>query len=221
VGGLAEMISGDEWQYLVSVGNLRRFPVGKSLMRQGDPADCVMLLGTGRVKVLRVDASGNCLLLAVRGPGELIGEIGLFGDGRRSGTVTAIEACRASVITADRFTAVVRSLGLENVLLRHMSRRLCEGEDIRAELAALPADRRIACALLRWTEPLAVGQAGIRQGERVCVGLRQMELAYAAGLARSTLAAELNELRARGIIATGRRQIVITDLAKLRQVAQG
>lgn len=221
MGGLAEMILGDNWQYLLSVGNSRQFPAGKPLMRQGDHADCVMLLDIGRIKVTRVDSSGNCLLLAVRGAGELVGEIGLFGDGRRSATVTALELCRTSVITADRFTVMIRNLGLESALLRHMSRRLCEGEDVRAELAALPADRRVACALLRWAEPLATEPNGTGRSGRVCIGLRQTELAYAAGLARSTLAAELNKLRAKGIVATRRRQIVVTDPAALRQVAEG
>jgi CRP/FNR family transcriptional regulator, cyclic AMP receptor protein len=53
----------------------------------------------------------------------------------------------------------------------------------------------------------------------VDVGLDQTEVGQAAGLSRSTVAVELARLRQQGVIATGRRRIVITDMARLRALA--
>jgi CRP-like cAMP-binding protein len=115
------------------------------------------------------------------------------------------------MISAERFLLLVRSLGLESELLRHAMDRIREGEAWRAEMAALPAGPRIVRTLLRLAAP---GPA-----TSVDVGLDQTELGQAAGLARSTVAAELARLREKGLIATGRRRIVITDLGRLRALA--
>jgi CRP-like cAMP-binding protein len=51
------------------------------------------------------------------------------------------------------------------------------------------------------------------------VALSQSELGQAAGLARSTVAAELARLRELGAIDTGRGHILVTDLGRLRAAA--
>ncbi|MFD0852081.1 cyclic nucleotide-binding domain-containing protein, partial [Actinomadura adrarensis] len=62
-------------QRLIAAGTGRRFRPGQTLLRQGEPAFHVLLLVSGRVKVLLTMSDGEVLLLAVRGPGELLGEI--------------------------------------------------------------------------------------------------------------------------------------------------
>jgi|HubBroStandDraft_5_1064220.scaffolds.fasta_scaffold100240_3 hypothetical protein len=61
-------------------------------MRQGDPGSHVFILAAGRVKIARVDSEGNELLLAVRGVGDIVGELAVLGGGLRSATVTALDA---------------------------------------------------------------------------------------------------------------------------------
>lgn len=100
---------------------------GSTVLRQGDTATHVLLLLAGRVRVSRVAADGTVLVLAVRGPGELLGEMAVLGDDDRSATVTAIDRCETRSIPAARFVGLVRSLGLEGELLRHAMRRIREG----------------------------------------------------------------------------------------------
>jgi CRP-like cAMP-binding protein len=180
-------------------------------MRQGEPATHVLLLVAGRVKVVRTSRDGNVLVLAVRGPGEILGDISVLGGESRSATVIAVDPCETRFIPADRFLVLVRSLGMQTQLLRHAMSRIREGEAWRAEIAALPAGPRLVRTLLRLATP---GPA-----MPVDVGLDQTEVGQAAGLSRSTVAVELARLRHQGVIATGRRRIVITDLARLRALA--
>jgi CRP/FNR family transcriptional regulator, cyclic AMP receptor protein len=181
-------------------------------MRQGEPPTHVLALVGGRVKVLRVSPDGNVLVLAIRGPGELLGDISVLGDEDRSATVIAVDRCETRIIPADRFLFLVRSLGLEAELLRHAMSRIREAEAWRAELATLPAGPRLVRTLLRLAAPGPAMSAD--------VGLDQTELGQAAGLSRSTVAVELARLREQGIIATARRRIVITDLPRLRALAE-
>lgn len=161
--------------------------------------------------MIRDSPDGSVLVLAVRGPGEILGDISVLGGEGRSATVIAVDPCETRMIPAERFVRLVRSLGLESELLRHAMSRIREGEAWRAELAALPAGPRIVRTLLRLAAPAPAMP--------IDVGLDQTELGHASGLARSTVAAELARLREQGLVATSRRRIVITDLSRLRALA--
>ncbi|WP_245667385.1 Crp/Fnr family transcriptional regulator [Actinomadura macra] len=205
-------VSGRVWERLVSAGSERRFGAGEVVLRQGDPPTHVLLLVSGRVKVSLTLPKGEVLLLAVRGPGELLGEMAVLGEDDRSATVVAVDACVARVVTAERFRLLTQSAGVRDELLRRALRRIREGETWRAETAALPAGPRVARALVR----LAVAATG----DPVDVGLGQTEIGQAVGLSRSVVAAELARLRERGLVMTARRRIVIVDLPGLRALAE-
>lgn len=199
------------WESLAAAGAEQRFHTGDVLLRQGDPPSHVLLLLAGRVKALLTLPDGEAVLLAVRGPGELLGEIAVLGGDDRSATVVAVDPCVTRVLTADRFRALVRSLGAEPELLRRAMRRQREVEAWRADTAALPAGRRVVRALLRLAVPGRDGRPG--------VGLGQSEIGQAVGLSRGVVAAELARLRDQGVIATERGRTVITDLPRLRDLA--
>jgi CRP-like cAMP-binding protein len=123
-----------------------------------------------------------------------------------------MERCETRIIPAARFLLLMRSMGLERQLFRHITARIREGEAWRADLAALPAGPRLARTLVRLAVP---GPDGLAD-----VVLDQAELGLATGLSRSTVAAELGRLRKWGVVVTARRRIVITDLPKLRTLAE-
>jgi CRP/FNR family transcriptional regulator, cyclic AMP receptor protein len=205
-------VSREKWSRLTSAGTTRRHEPGAVLLHQGDPATHVYVLVAGRVKVLRTSVDGDVLVLAIRGPGEILGDIAVLGEEDRSATVVAVDRCETRVITADRFLQLVRSLDLEAELLRHAMSRIREAEAWRAEVATLPAGPRLVRTLLRL--------AAAAPAAAVDVGLSQTEIGQAAGLSRSTVAVEFARLRQRGFIATARRRIVITNLAGLRALAE-
>ncbi|GAA3952273.1 Crp/Fnr family transcriptional regulator [Actinomadura viridis] len=205
------VLSEDAWKHLVSLGGMRRHEAGTTLLLQGDPPAFVLALVSGRVKVVQASADGDSLVLAVRGPGEILGDYSVLGDTPRSATVIAVDRCETRSVPADRFLAFVRAHGLEAQLFRHAIGRILEGETWRAEMATLPAGPRLASTLIRFSTP---GHA-----VRADVELDQTELGRATGLARSTVAAELSRLRDLGLITTGRRRVTITDPAGLRTLA--
>ena len=201
-------VSARTWARLLEAGFERRHEPGQVLIRQGDPGAYVLALLAGRVKVVWTSADGDDVVLAIRAAGDIIGEMAILGVADRSATAIAIDSCTARVIPADRFRQLMRSPALQNEFLRHAMARLREGEELRAELATLAAGPRLARTLLQFVP------AGF--GPPVDVALSQSELARAAGLSRSTVAAQLGRLRNQGAIDTGRGHVVITDLDRLR-----
>jgi CRP/FNR family transcriptional regulator, cyclic AMP receptor protein len=205
-------ISAEAWGRLLSAGASHRYDPGDVLLQQGAPATHVLALVAGRVKVVRTSRDGSGLVLGVRGPGEILGDIAVLGSDDRSATVTAIDRCNAHIITADRFLLLVRSMGLETYLLRHAMARIREGEEWRSELATLPAGPRLARTLMHLATPGPDGSADIV--------LDQAELAQAAGLSRSTAAAELARLREQGVIVTLHRRVIIANLSRLQSLIE-
>jgi CRP/FNR family cyclic AMP-dependent transcriptional regulator len=206
--GLGTLLPGEAWQALLTSGTVRRFERGEILMRQGEPGSYVFILVTGRVKVARVDVDGNELLLAIRGVADIVGELAVLGGRMRSATVTALVPCITYVLSASTFLRIVRERRVEEILLRYLIDRQRESDDARAELAGLNAMQRVGRVLLRF--------ASVAGGEHPDLDISQDELAAAAGLSRASVAAALAILRQHGLVATGRRSLVIQDLPGLR-----
>lgn len=230
VEGLAAILSADIWSRLISAGAARVFEPGRVLMQQGEVADHVVVILDGRVKVTKVDVDGNTLVVAIRGAGELVGELALLReDHRRTATVTALDWCSTRIIALGEFSALARERGLDGRMLRHVAQRLVEAEDVRADLAVVPAGQRVVKTLLRLAVPRRrslVAANGSHRGDQrsrgnghIDVGISQSELAVAAGVHRSTAADELRTLREDGVVQTARGRIIILDLARLRERA--
>src|SRR5271170_6266435 len=69
------------------------YPKGRVIFSQGDPADAVFYIQTGSVKVSVVSRQGKEAVVAMLGPGELMGEGCLNGQQRRLGTALAMSEC--------------------------------------------------------------------------------------------------------------------------------
>ena len=214
--GLGAELPPDAWSALLQAGPARRFRAGDVLLRQGEPGTHVLALTAGRVKAVRSELDGTEILLAVRGPGEVIGVIAVMDGGARSATVTAMEPCVTYVLSAERFRGFLSAPAWQGHLLRHVLARHREGDAVRAELAAMATLPRVARALLRYASPRPGGGRQLPE-----IGLSQRELALSVGLSRSALAADLAELRRRGLISTGRERIEIRDAHGLDGVGRG
>ena len=73
---------------------------GRTLINEGDPAENLFAVRTGKFEVLRRGPDGRQARVAVLGPGSLLGEMGVLSGAPRAATVRAIE--NASVFTISR-----------------------------------------------------------------------------------------------------------------------
>jgi CRP/FNR family transcriptional regulator, cyclic AMP receptor protein len=216
LGGLAANLPREVWNDLLGKGTRRHFATGQLLMYQNARVDHCFALLAGRVKVARFDEEGRELVLGVRGPGELLGEMGLLWRGYRSASITAIEPCETYVITGGRFLEIVRSRRLETEILRHVISRLLDDEHLRSETSVRPASLRVARGLLHMADRALQGMASEDIAEGVDIGLNQSELASALGLSRQTIAYELAKLRRDDVVTTRSRRVVILRVDELR-----
>jgi CRP/FNR family transcriptional regulator, cyclic AMP receptor protein len=216
--GIRAEVSDHVWRDLLSHGTRRLYDAREVLVRQGDAGSRVAVIQEGRVKITRSEVNGMEAVLAVRGAGELVGEMAAIDGGDSPVTVTALRPCLASLFTASRFIGLLGSGDLVVAMLRYAVSRRREADLIRAELSLLPVSMRLVRLLLRLIE-----STGSTAGAAVDLDLDmgQEELARAIGASRSQVAATLARLRAEGILSTSRRRIVVHDHASLLAIGAG
>lgn len=217
LSGLGGLLPREAWHALINDGHVRRHKPGETLMRQGEPGRFVYVLVAGLVKVTRTEREGSELLLAIRGPGEIIGDRSVLDGGPRSATVTTLDHCETAGLPAGRFRELMRIHDCDDILIRHAFGLLRDREDRWAEKATLSAGPLVARELLR----LAAQSGDIPNGPSgVNLRLSQDDLAGCVGLSRSAVAGELQRLRDLGVVSTARRRVIIRDLRRLQALAE-
>ena len=78
---------------------------GDIIIRQGDIGDCMYVIQEGEVEII-VEQGDREVQLAVRGKGELFGEMAIFEKERRSATVRAVGTVR--LLTVDEKNLIRR-----------------------------------------------------------------------------------------------------------------
>src|SRR4051794_35928401 len=196
-------------------GRPRRFRTGATLFHEGDHSDWIGHVIKGRVKISCYGADGRERLVAVIGPGELLGELSAIDGEPRSATATALEPLEVHVLTSDEFVALLEqdpsaTLGI----LRSVIGRLRDSDKRRMEFGALDTVGRVARLLVE-----LAGRYGEETDGAISIRLplSQEELAGWAGASREAVVKALRQLRTRGWIETARREIRVLDLRALER----
>ncbi|MFE5143945.1 Crp/Fnr family transcriptional regulator [Streptomyces fagopyri] len=184
------------WSRLRALTPPRVRPARSVLLRQGDPATHVILLDSGSALVTLTGASGGQTLLAVRGAGELLGELAVLDDRPRTATVIAAEACHVHIVPAPEFLKFVNTHELLTPLLRHAISRVRESDAVRFELATASVPVRLASALYRLVE------ASSTMSAQHSVPLTQAELSQLIGASRNAVGSALRPWREEGWVRT-------------------
>lgn len=192
---------------LAALAVTRAYPPRAVLFHQGDPAGHVAVLLRGWVKVTSVSRGGQEALLAVRGPGDILGEMAAVDGLHRSGTATALMPVTAQVIDGRRFVeAVTGTPDLALALLKHLTNSVREADGKRLEYVSIGSSGRLAGLLL---ELSARHGRSTPEGIVIDLPLSQRELATAAATSREAVARAMRTLRERDVVRTRRRGVMI------------
>ena len=190
----------------------RTFAKGEVVFHEGDPADAMHLLVSGRLVVQVATPDGERASLNVLGPGDHVGELALLPHGgRRSASVIALEPATTRVLTEQAFRDLcTRHPAVQGLLVDLLAERVKELSSRLLETMYLPLDRRLYRTLLQ------LGQAYAEPGQAPAVPLTQEQLADLVGGTRPTVNQVLQRLADERIIELGRGRVVIRDLPALR-----
>jgi CRP-like cAMP-binding protein len=181
---------------------------GHVFYRPGETGEVMFLLKEGSAQLYRMSADGRKLVLARVPPSSMFGAMACIGQAMYDCFAEAVEDSLICTLTrADVNRLVLQYPSFALRLLETVAARLVEAERQLEALAFKPVVPRLAELLRREA----------RDG--VVEGLSHQDLGDRLGVYRETVTEALNELKAAGLLETGRRRIRLLDEARLQQIA--
>jgi CRP-like cAMP-binding protein len=215
--GFWDLLPVEERRALWSLGREREYPAGMILCVEGDPATHVFIVLEGWVKICSVSGDGREYVLALRSPGDIVGETAGETSGLRNATVQAVVTVRTLIVGFDRFSSFLDTHQGGGRAYRHvMTHRWRDADAMLRARTLTNGAQRLAGLLLGLAERLGGQPEGVIE---IALPLSQDELASLAGTSRATVARAFNDWRKRGLIHTGQRRVTLTDVPGLRRIA--
>lgn len=208
----------DTWHSLSRRLETRRLARGEHLFREGDPGDALHVITDGKVKICRNAADGRENVVAILGPGDLVGELAIFDSQPRGATAIAVVDCTLATLGESGFRAWLGEHPAVAVeMLRVLAVRLRQTNEAMADLVFTDVPGRIAKTLLNLAE-----RFGERSGDgvRVSHDLTQEELAQLVGASRETVNKALADFAGRGWIRLDGRAVVLLESDRLARRAR-
>ena len=216
-GSFLQAVDGRILEDLQARGRVRSYSRGSVLFHEAQAADHVALLLSGAVKVTVCDEEGRQGLLAIRGPGDLIGELGAMEGKPRFATATALEPVEALVVPASAFRDVCSAHPpAVTAVMEILSSRLRDSDRKRAEFGTRDSGARVASRLIELADRFGVP---VEEGVRINLQITQDEIALWTGCSREAVTKAMQAMRELQWLETGRRSILILDEAALRKRA--
>jgi CRP/FNR family cyclic AMP-dependent transcriptional regulator len=212
-GGLLDILGPEapRWRQMMV---RRRFGRDEVILHEGELGDTLHVIDKGRTIVEVTTAAGDVAALSVRGAGDVIGELAIIGEGRRTAKVTALEPTETLTINRARLDELRNSdPRVDRYLVTLLAEKLAEATNQLMEVLFLPVDTRVLRVLVRLADAFDSGN-----GE-VVVRVRQEDIAAMAGTRRQTANRTLKDAEAAGTIQIRRGRIEITDRKGLEKLA--
>ena len=202
----------------------RSYPAGTVILREGDPGDTCYVLRSGRARVVRQHADGRAITLTNLGPGEIFGELAMFGGEVRSATVEAIDDVQAvAILAADLKRLLNEHPEIAVKLLGALAERLRETNARIARQSFQKVSSRVAGVLAELVETgsrpggtLQAVRTGTPGGE-VVVHSTQADLAQLAGTSREAASRFLATLQRAGVVTCRRGRVIVHDPIALQR----
>src|SRR5258708_7064598 len=198
---------------VIKVAPNRRFT---TLYSEGSPADSILFLDSGLVKICKRGEDGKEIILQVVSPGDLFGEQALGMDNTRSAAAEVLQEGTIYVIPKDLF---VRFCDGRADMWRHVAQLFAQRKRDLEKKIELLCMKDVEYRILHYMAELAASFGSRLDGREYAIPLSQGELASLIGATRETTSTTLNMLQRRGLLRLGRRQLILSSLDGVRDAA--
>jgi len=197
--------SEEEVEQVLAKGRRRRFARREVVWHEGDRAETIHLIRSGRLAIRVLTALGETATVAVLGPGEAAGLIAVHvTDPFHTTSAVSLEATETIAIRVDDLTELRRRVPpVDDALLRFLADRVLDLTDQLVDALYVPADARVLRRLA------ALAKLYDRGDGEIVVPLTQEDLAGLAGVTRPTVNRVLKKEERRGALRLSRGSITI------------
>jgi CRP/FNR family cyclic AMP-dependent transcriptional regulator len=188
----------------------------QTLFMTGDEGDGCYRVEEGLLKASIAAPAGGERILAILGPGSVVGELSMIDGAPRSASVTALRDSKLSFVGRAAFQAFGQT---RPELYRHvailLARRLRDTDDALVATNFLSVKGRVARALLSLSDAFGrdIGQGRTLVRQKVS----QSDLAAMAGIARENVSRVLNDWTNRSIVSRLAGYYCLENMAALKR----
>ena len=189
----------DAQAFLDSAGvdkKVKHFKKAEIIFSQGSPAESVMYIQEGAVKLTALSASGKEAIIAVLGPGDFFGEGCMAGQPVRVGNATAIVASTVLMIEKNEMVQVLHEQhALSDLFINFVLTRNIRIEEDLIDQLFNSTEKRLARTLL-----LLARYGKQEQPQRLLPKVSQETLAEMIGTTRTRVNLFMNKFKKLGFI---------------------
>lgn len=199
-----------------SVFHVRQFAPGEHLYFDGDAANTLTFIHTGRVKVTRASADGEEMIVGFFGRGDFVGCCCLLDAAKLPCTAQAVEPTEVMCVAREDFLRMMNEHpALAVRAAQEVTRRLRLAHSKMKNLALDTVEKRVVAALLELNERFGADAKG---GVRVIPSrITRLELAQMAGTTLESASRTMSKLKRAGLVRSARDRIILLspqDLAR-------
>ena len=185
---------------LFAQGRLLSLDADQTLFLAGDEGDGCYRVEEGLLKASVTAPNGGERILAILGPGSMVGELSMIDGAPRSASVTALRDSKLHYVSKADFEALGKSSPeIYQHVMKVLARRLRDTNSALAASSFLSVKGRVARALLSLAEAFGkdVGNGRILIRQKVS----QSDLAAMAGIARENVSRVLKDWSEHGVVS--------------------
>lgn len=179
-----------------------------------DQADKVFFIHEGAVKIAGYTEDGNEIIKAILHPGEIFGELAVYGESKRTDYAQAVEETQVCVLDRSEVVTLMRDVNdFQQFLNRLMGERVIMTQKRLASLLYKDARTRIAEYILEQADKRSKNS---KDGVVLRNYLTHQEIASYTGTSRQTVTTVLNQFRESGLIDFDRKKIIIKNMGRFK-----
>jgi CRP/FNR family transcriptional regulator, cyclic AMP receptor protein len=203
---------------LRQVSSTKRFPKRSVLFSEGNEAEGVYILCSGRVKLSAFSEEGRTLIVRIAEPGELIG-LSTHLNGRvHKTTAVALSAVTAKLVRNGAFIGLLERR--HDAALNALKQLSANYHRAHRQICSLglsgSVSEKLARLLLEWLDKLGSSEPSVQ----FTVQHTHEEIGEMIGASRETVTRLLKEFREMGIVQISRSIMTVVDAGRLRAIAR-
>jgi CRP/FNR family cyclic AMP-dependent transcriptional regulator len=196
---------------VLAISRLRTFRRGQVVFTKGDPGDTLIVVVSGRVKVIVRSADGGELTLTIIPAGGVFGDLSIADGGPRSADAETLEESQLLLIPRETIQEIcARVPPAAQALANSVAAALRRLTEAASDLVFLDLPRRVA-RVLASQAPDADGVIRLK--------LRQEELAHQVGATRQSVNAAVRAFHKRGWVQIHDGAVIVTQASALDRFA--
>jgi signal transduction histidine kinase len=113
------------------------YQTGNAIFEEGEPADHIYVISSGRIAIIKNARTDAQLVLSYSGAGELVGELSLLTNERRTASAIAVEPSRLLAITRENFWKLFdEDWAFRHLLINELVKHILSADRSRLDAAA-------------------------------------------------------------------------------------